>query len=164
MTILAMTAVSPEPPPDEFASFFTTYNRTELQEQTRRLVSACVAARELSSAKRVILVGRGRAGLWALLAAPAADAVIADCEALDVSSDETLLATGLFCPSIRNIGTFEGAAMLAAPHPLLLHNTGDKFPTGAIRSAYRAAGAGKELRIEAGPLPEGALLECAAKL
>ncbi len=123
-----------------------------------------MAVREVSGAKRVILLGHGRAGLWALLAAPAADAVIADCDGLDVSSDETLLATGLFCPGLRNLGTFEGAPMLAAPHPLLLHNTGDNFPTDGIRSAYRAARAGKQLRIETAPLPEDALLEWASKL
>jgi hypothetical protein len=164
VTTLTVPPMSSASPRDEFANFFTTYNRTDLQEQTRRLVSACVAVRELANAKRVILVGSGRAGLWTLLAAPAADAVIADCEALDVSNDETLLQTGLFCPGIRVIGTFEGAAMLAAPHPLLLHNTGDKFPTDAIRSAYRAAGAGKHLRIETAPLSEDMLLDWASKL
>jgi len=162
MTILMTSPVSPGPPQDEFANFFTTYNRTYLQEQTRRLVSACVAVRKLSHARRIILLGEGRAGLWALLAAPAADAVIADCDALDVSSDETLLTTGLFCPGIRNIGTFEGAAMLAAPHPL--HNTSDKFPTDGIRSAYQAERADKQLRTESAPLSEDALLEWASKL
>src|SRR6185503_9631407 len=49
-------------------------------------------------------------------------------------------------------GTFEGAAMLAAPHPLLLHNTGDKFPTDGIRSAYQAVRADKKLRTESAPL------------
>ena len=164
VTILMTSPVSPGPPRDEFTDFFTTYNRTYLQEQTRRLVFACVAVRKLSNARRVILLGQGRAGLWALLAAPAADAVIADCEALDVSSDEALLTSGLFCPGIRNIGTFEGAAMLAAPHPLVLHNTGDKFPTDGIRSAYQAVRADKKLRTESAPLSEDALLEWASQL
>jgi hypothetical protein len=82
-----------------------------------------------------------------LLAAPAAAAVIADCDGLDVTSDEALLAPDLFCPGIRNIGTFEGGAMLAAPHLLLVHNTGENFPTEALRSTYRSMGASDKLRV-----------------
>jgi len=65
-----------------------------------------------------------------------------------------LLAPDLLCPGIRNIGTFEGAAMLAAPHPLLLHNTGNQFLTDAIRAAYRALGASRKLRIESRKLSD----------
>jgi hypothetical protein len=96
----------------------------------------------------VVLIGLGRAGLWTSLAAPAADAVLADCDGLDPSSDETLLAPDWFCAGLRNLGTFEGAAMLAAPHPLLLHNTGDKFPTDSVRAAYQALGQTQRLRLE----------------
>jgi len=56
--------------------------------------------------------------IWSLLAAPAADAVIADCGHLDISDDQALLDPDLFCPGIRNMGTFTGAAILASPHPL----------------------------------------------
>ena len=93
-----------------------------------------------------------------MLAAPAAGAVIADCDQLDVASDEALLAPDLFCPGIRNIGTFEGAAMLAAPHPLLLHNTGGDFPTEALRATYRAMGASDKLRVVAARLPDAELV------
>ena len=78
---------------------------------------------------------------------------------LDVTSDEALLAPDLFCPGIRNIGTFEGGAMLAAPHPLLLHNTGEDFPTEALRSAYRAIGASDKLRVVAARLPDEELVK-----
>ena len=89
-----------------------------------------------------------------LLAAPGAGTVIADCDQLDVASDEALLAPDLFCPGIRNIGTFEGAAMLAAPHPILLHNTGAAFTTEALCSTYQAIGASDKLRVAAARLPD----------
>jgi len=65
---------------------------------------------------RVVLLGTGVAGLWALLAAPAADVVVADVNNMDISDDQTLLDFNLFTPGLRNIGSFEGAALLAAPH------------------------------------------------
>ena len=149
---------------DQFTNFFTTYNRTQLQEQVRNLIQTCAAARDIFKAKRVVLCGLGRAGLPALLAAPAADAVIADCDHLDVSSDEALLAQDVFCPGIRNIGTFEGAPILAAPHPLLLHNTGPNFPTATLRSTYKAAGESARLRVESRPLSDEEVADWIAEL
>jgi len=134
-------------PPDQFADFFTTYNRTEAQERVSDLVRVCSFARGHLRARQVVLCGVGRAGLWAMLAAPAADGVIADCDQLDLSTDVALLAPDLFCPGLRSLGAFEGAAMLAAPHPLLLHNTGGHFPTEALRSTYQGVGASAKLRI-----------------
>lgn len=144
---------------NQFGNFFTTYNRTELQRGVGLLVEHCYRANLERRKGTVILCASGRAGLWALLAAPAADAVVADCNQLDVTSDEQLLEPDLFCPGIRNIGTFEGAAMLAAPHPLLLHNTGGKFPTDSIRAAYGALGATKKLRIESRKLSDDEIAE-----
>ena len=92
-----------------------------------------------------------------LLAAPAADAAVADCDALDVSSDETLMAQDLFLPGIRNLGAFEGAAILAAPNPLLLHNTGGKFSTSSMFGACAAVGAVDSFREESARLSDQAL-------
>jgi len=153
-------------PQDQFANFFSTYNRTHLQERVRDLVAVCAQARVLAARKgvRVVLCGSGRAGLWSLLAAPAADAVIADCDSVDARQDEPLLETDLFCPGIRNIGTFEGGVMLAAPHPALLHNVGEKFPADGVSAAFRAAGRESNLRVEARNLNDGDILEWIARL
>jgi dienelactone hydrolase len=155
-------------PPDQFANFFTTYNRTKLQARVRDLLAAVAVGKSLEFGKsgepRVVLYGAGVAGLWALLAAPGADAVVADCNAADVSKDEALLNANLFCPGIRNIGTFEGAAMLAAPKALLLHNVGMNFPTGGIRSAYKASSAGRKLRVEKNTLNDETWLDWVSKL
>jgi hypothetical protein len=151
---------------DPFKDFYTTYNRTELQQRVRDLLMACSAARSISgskqSSRRVTLVGAGRAGLYALLAAPAADAVVADCDALDLTQETNLLAPDLFCPGILTMGGFEGAAILAAPRPLLLHNTGSKFPTDSLQAAYAAAGVAGKLRMVDGQETDSEIAEKAA--
>jgi hypothetical protein len=166
LAVLVVDCFSTGNPPDQFANFFGTYNRTQLQERVRDLLTVCAAAGSGADPRgprvfNVVLWGAGRAGLWALLAAPGAGAVVADCDQLDVTDDQVLLAQDLFCPGIRNIGTVEGGAVLAAPHPLLLHNTGTNFVTTAVRSAYRVMGAGEKLRVVAARLPEDELVEWA---
>jgi len=146
-------------PEKRFDLFFTAYNRTALQERVQDCVTLCAFAQTHSKSRRVILCGVGQAGLWALLAAPAADAVAADADALDLTSEETLLARDLFVPGIRKIGAFAGAAALAAPHPLLLHNAGKKFETGLLRDVYEAAKARKMFREEELRLPDDKLAE-----
>lgn len=129
-----------------FANYFTTYNRTDLQERVQDLISAATFAQSNSKGRQVVLCGAGGAGLWALLASPVVDAVVADCDGLDSRSDAALLALDLFVPGLRRLGGFEGAACLAAPHPLLLHNTGDKFSTQSLRETYDAIRAGAALQ------------------
>jgi hypothetical protein len=147
--------------PDQFANFYTTYNITRLQQRVRDLVNTCAAAQAADPRGhrpfRVVLLGTGVAGLWALLASPAADAVVADANYTDVSEDQSLLSPDLFTPGLRNIGSFEGAALLAAPHPLLIHHTGKRFVTSHTRSVYKALGAMNRLRIEPANLTDDLL-------
>ncbi len=165
--VMVLQSFSTGEPPDQFANFFTTYNRTKLQDRVRDLVSLCVAAKGFDfggGEGNTVLCGLEAAGLWALLAAPAADAVVADCYTVDALTDERLLAPDVFVPGLRNIGTFEGAAILAAPHPLLLHNTGNLFPTEGIRAAYQASGLPRKPRIETSRLADDALVDWVSKL
>jgi hypothetical protein len=166
--VLLIDHFTPAESHDQFANFYTTYNRTKVQQRVRDLLTVCASAGAADSRKtipfHVVLTGRGRAGLWALMAAPAANAVIADCDGLDVSGDQTLLSDDLFFPGFHNIGGFEGPAMLAAPHPALLHNTGANFPTDALRSAYQATGASAKLRVESKPLSDEELVNWIASL
>jgi dienelactone hydrolase len=161
--VLVITDFSSATPKNQFANFYTTYNRTEVQERVGDLVTVCAQARRLGNHKRnkaqVVLCGSGRAGLWALLAAPAADGVIADCDELDVSDDGALLAPDLFCPGIRKIGGFEGSATLAAPHPLLLHQVSSHFPVEMLRTTYRGIGKESSLRIEDRRVADEAIVE-----
>lgn len=141
---------------DPFAKFFTTYNRTDLQERVQDLITACAFMHK--EHRSVTLVGIEKAGLWALLAAPAADAVAADCAQLDLSTDDALLANDLFIPCLRHLGDFGTAATLAAPHPLLLHNTGAHFSAAAwIEDVYRSLNAADSLQIETAALDDTAL-------
>ncbi len=138
-----------------FTNFFTTYNRTELQQRVQDLATVCAYARR--HFKSVALCGTGRAGLWTLMAAPVADVVVADACQLPAADDASLLAPDLFTPGLRRLGGFEGAAALAAPHPVLIHNTGSAFPTRWITDTYAAAGARKAARIEPAALPDEAI-------
>lgn len=141
-----------------FASYFSTYNRTDLQERVQDLLTVAAFAQVHSKGRQVILCGTGRAGLWALLAAPAFDAVAADCDALDSTRDEALLAADLFVPGIRKLGAFEGVAALAAPNPLLLHHTDDKFSTAWLRPVYGAVAGTASLSIHRDRLSDAALV------
>jgi hypothetical protein len=163
LAVLKVNRFSTGTPTSQFANFYSTYNRTLVQERVQDLLTVCAAARSGADPhgrrfRDVILCGSGRAGLWALLAAPGAETVIADCDQLDAGNDGALLAPDLFCPGIRNIGTFEGAAMLAAPHPILVHNTGTAFTTDAIRSTYQALGANDRFRLSSARLSDDDLV------
>jgi dienelactone hydrolase len=146
-----------------FSNYFTTYNRTDLQERVQDLVTASVFAQRHSKGRRVALVGVGQAGLWALLAAPGADAVVADCAALDLSGGQALMSQDLFMPGLLKMGGFAGIAALATPNPLFLHNIGSKFPTEVLREAYQAAGASPSLRESSQPASEDELVSWLTK-
>ncbi|MCI0746609.1 MAG: hypothetical protein L0Y58_14510 [Verrucomicrobia subdivision 3 bacterium] len=143
-------------------TYFTTYNRTDMQERVQDLVTACAFAQRHGKGRRVILCGSGRAGLWSLLAAPAADGVIADGDEFNSASDEALLQHDVFVPGLRKLGGFEGAALLAAPNPLLLHNTGEEFSTEWIERAY--GGKSKLFRRESIKLADGPIADWIAGL
>lgn len=155
-------------PGDQFANFYTTYNRTELQERVRDLLTICSSAESLvpgsAATCRVILWGQGETGIWALLAAPGADAIIADGAGLGRDDEQAWLAPELFCPGILNLGGYQTALMLAAPHPLLLYHTGQHPDQQGIRAAYAAAHAEAKLRMEAQPPAEKQAIEWLSRL
>jgi hypothetical protein len=74
-----------------------------------------------------------------MLAAPGADAVVADACGIDPSDDHALLARDLFVPCLRRLGGLEGPLVLAGPRPALLHNTGGRFPAAGLRAAHGGA-------------------------
>ncbi len=141
-------------PRDYFANFYTGYNRTEVQERVQDLVTACAFAQAQSKGRRVVLCGSGRAGLWAMLAAPAADALVADCVQFDSTDDRHLLERDLFTPGLRTLGGFEGVAVIGGPNPLLLHNVGSKFTTSFITKVYRGMHVPERYRQESALLSE----------
>lgn len=121
---------------DYKANFFSTYNRTDIQERVRELIALCRYARQEWPGAKVGLVGVGRAGLWTILAAHEADALVADCSQLDTSNPEALLAQDVYFPGALRSGSFGTALALAAPHPVYLHNMGDRFGVTWLEPLY----------------------------
>jgi dienelactone hydrolase len=144
--------------------FFSCYNRTDLQERVQDLITACTFAREIGENPVVVLYGAKQAGLWAALAAPAANAVIADCNRFDSSSDKEWLAPEMFVPGVRKIGGIDGVAALGAPNPILLHNTGEKFEVNTLSEVYERVKASRSTRIERNALTEDDIVQWLASL
>jgi hypothetical protein len=153
---------------DQFTNFFTTYNLTRVQQRVRDLVNICATAQAVEPRQhrpfRVVLLGTGVAGFWSLCAAPAADAVVADANNLDVSDDQVLLDPNFFTPGLRNLGVCEGIALLAAPHPLLVHRTAKRFSTTTARAAYKSLGKFNQVRIEPGVVTDDGVAKWIAEL
>ncbi len=144
---------------ENFGEFFTTYNRTDLQERVQDIITVCAYLREMDGKTRITLMGMEQAGIWAMLAAPAADAVIADGNQLDLTNDAALLTDDLFVPCLRRMGDFRISLALAAPHPLLLHNMGAKFtPVDWLRDVYAGIGAAPKLQAAPERLTNDALV------
>ncbi|WP_052573519.1 acetylxylan esterase [Haloferula sp. BvORR071] len=163
-SLVKVKTSAPDPKADEFSAFFSTYNRSALQGLVSGQIELCQGLREVPQVKRIVLVGRGRAGIPALLAAPVADAVAVDCGGRSFAGDEELISPGFFAPGLRGIGTFSCGALLAAPRPLLLFNTDGQFPTADIETAYRAVGQEKQLTIVKGRMTQEEILKWVAEL
>jgi hypothetical protein len=130
-----------------FTNFFTTYNRTPIQQRVQDLITACAYGRARNDEGRLVLCGLDRAGPWALLAAPAADAVLADADGLESSNALALMDPEMFSPGLLKYDSFQTAPLLGAPNPLFIHNTGAHFNTDRLRTAYAAMRAESRLRL-----------------
>jgi hypothetical protein len=139
-----------------WSDFFTCYNRTPLGEAVQQIVTA-LAELEAEREGPVDVVGLGEAGLRVLLAralCPGAGRTLVDAGRFRSTEDAAYL-NGLYAPGLRRAGDFRTAALLVAPAPLCLVNTGDAFDTATIAAGFRAAGA--SLRIERDPLAADAI-------
>ncbi len=132
---------------DPYTNFFTTYNRTDLQEHVGDLVGVCAFIRTHLPKSKIILCGQDEAGLRCLLAAPGADAVIADVRQFAVDDDPLWTGRARIIPAIRRIGGVNGPLLLAAPNPVFIHNTGNAFTTTTLRDVYRNLGAPTALEV-----------------
>lgn len=158
LDVLVIRAWPAVPETDPFANFFTTYNRTLLQQRVRDVLTVCAAARTLGApmgrTNRVQLWATGSAGLWALLAAPAVEAVVADATRFEGDQDAAWLQREWFCPGLRALGGWDAVVALAAPRPVLIHNAHRPVVGELAGSAYRALGARRHLRVETAPCGE----------
>ena len=62
-------------------------------------------------------------------------------------------------PDIRRIGGLNGPLLLAAPHPVFLHNTGSLFPVATLFQTYRGLGATGSLHLQPDRAADKAVLD-----
>jgi len=137
-----------QPGREPFQNYFTTHNRTDLQERVRDVITVCAFARTHGKGRRIVLMGEEQAGLWAVLGAPAADAIVADARDLGQQDVARLLQEDLFVPGILRYGGFAAAAAaLTTPRPLVLVQPDAHTMSAWVRPAYKAAGASDQLRV-----------------
>jgi dienelactone hydrolase len=147
------------------AEFFPCYNRTDDMQRVQDILTALAWLEAAWKPARISVVGQGLAGLWSLLARPLfpkAYAAAADAAGFDASQDASYLER-LYIPLLRRAGDFESAAWLAPPSPLLLHNTGGRFPSEAFQQAYSLQNAGGKLRFSAAVLPDSDIADWLAQ-
>lgn len=137
--------------------FFDTYNRTDAAERVYEILVAVEYLSKNCNAKKIGLIGNGKAGLWCLLAAACVsniDSVVVDVCGLDTPSDDAMLDDFYYIPCFRRVGDFRTATALIAPRKLFIHNAQGRFDTSWSKFAYKAAGKPNALRIEREPASE----------
>ncbi len=140
--------------------YYHVFNRSDDANRVQDILTAAAFLRDRAGDRPIRLVGLGRAGLWALLAA-AVDggfpSVAADLDGFDPTTDSEY-ENGLFIPGIRRAGDFRAAATLLPETNLLLHNGHEAFPTSWYRAAFEAAGRADHLSIEDGERTSDSIL------
>lgn len=140
ITITRFTPV----PTQTHAEHFFTYNRTLLQARVRDLITVATTVATLGPSdappRRRLLWGTGQAGLWVLLAAPAAEAVICDLNHRDLTDETLLTQPEFFCPGFLAMGGATTPVLLAAPRPVLLARPAGSFPVEFMQKLYADLG------------------------
>jgi hypothetical protein len=127
---------------NERVNFFTTFNKTDVQERVQDVVTA---ASFLQQKYSVNIVGIGEGGLWALLGASVMsglESVIVDCDDVD-SDDDRVLIRKLFVPGLARVGGLQTAMALVAPTKLMCFGwseTVEKDKVEAVFDLNRAKG------------------------
>ena len=131
--------------------YYHVFNRSDDANRVHDILTAAAFLRGRAGSRSVRLVGLGRAGLWAMLAA-AIDgkfqAVAADLDGFDPTSDADY-EDRLFIPGLRRAGDFRATATLLPQTGLLLYGLHPRFSTDWYRAAFEAAGRADHLVIRA---------------
>lgn len=99
--------------------FYTTYNRTWLQEQMQDVFTAFACLYRLGC-RHVLLLGEGEGGLNALLCAPEASIVVAEGDLQRMEREEYWLGFKRFLPGVMRMGGALLPLALAAPRPVFV--------------------------------------------
>ena len=132
--------------------YYHVFNRSDDANRVQDILTALAFLRQQDGVDAVNLIGLGRAGLWALLAASIdgeVQSVVADLDRFDAATDSAYV-DGLFIPGLRRAGDFRAAASLLSGGKVLLHNGHEAFPSPWFRAAFEAAGRSDSLKIENG--------------
>ena len=132
--------------------YYHVFNRSDDANRVQDILTALAFLRQGDGVDAVNLIGLGRAGLWALLAASIDGGVhsaVADLDGFDAANDSSYVE-GLFIPGLRRAGDFRAAASLLSGGRVLLHNGHDGFPLPWFRAAFEAAGRSDSLKISEG--------------
>lgn len=133
---------------NEVDLFFTTYNKTTMQQRVQDVATVSAFVRGLGTAtNKLVLIGEGKVGLVAVLAAPLVDAVAADCRSAD-SSDLFRTRPEMFLPGLRSLGDYVGVAKLAAPNPILVCADFNKLSFGPLKETYKDLHAARAFQLE----------------
>ena len=132
--------------------YYHVFNRSDDANRVQDILTAAAFLRGKRQTGGIRLIGTGRAGLWALLAAAldeGLESVVADADGFDAATDSEYVER-LFIPGLRRAGDFRAVAALVSDRNLLLHNTPDGFPTAWYGAAFDAAGRPESLTVEEG--------------
>lgn len=147
------------------SAFSTTYNRTGAAHSVQDILTAAAYLKS-RWAGDMVLVGQGEAGLWALLAralTPQFTSCVADANGFDLDSDREFRAR-LHIPLLRLAGDLRTAVALAAPAPLLVHNTQGRFETSWLTGLYESIGNADGAVITTERLSPSGLVNCIASI
>lgn len=135
---------------DEAAPFFTTFNRTDVQERVQDVLTSLAFLESRSDVERVSLTASGAAVPEALLAAAVAEGRFERVALRELDVDIGSSAQALeayFLPGLLRIGGLSTAAALVAPTPLWLDAQAG-FDGDAIGDVYALSGAGENLQLK----------------
>ena len=135
--------------------FFTTFNRTNTQEQIQDVLTAIVALKQFSGLNKISLMGLGRGGPIALLAGSLTknlQRILIDGSAL--GADKTDILFKYFVPGLGRIGDFTTVAALTAPQPLKIFNfsDGNVIDFKRVLQVYKLYNQGQRIQILKGKL------------
>lgn len=153
-SVITLSRFTPVPGPST-TPHFHTYNRTVLQSRVRDLATVLRSVGRLvpngTPVRGRLLWGSGRAGLWALLAAPEAGAVVADLRKIPLHDPRLLVEPDLFCPGYLAMNGPLTPVLLAAPQPLHLARAGELLPEETVRHLYAELGRRRAFRTSDTP-------------
>ena len=141
--------------------YYHVFNRSDDANRVQDILTAAAFLRETGGVEAINLVGRGRGGLWVLLAAAldsGVRSVVADLDQFD-ATDDSQYVESLFIPGLRRAGDFRAVAALVTDARVLLHNSHAGFPAGSFQAAFQAAGRANSFAIEEGPVSVDTLVK-----